>query len=226
MRPQFFLLLAVSSGWLSALADTPLTYLLLGASAILTEELGPLFGGIAASEGELQLERVFWAITIGGWIATSLLYVLGRWKWEVIRRRFPRARATGTLALRVVRRNQLKASFFVRFAFGLRIVLPMASGAARVPLYLYLPVSLLGSAVWSAIFTGLGFAMGGAAVQAVSHLGRAGKIVGALLLAVLIVLFLRWQRTRAERKAARQAQGHRLRRLAMKTPWHNPRIDD
>jgi membrane protein DedA with SNARE-associated domain len=132
------------------------------------------------------------------------LYVLGRWKWEFIRRRFPRVRATGTVALRAVRRNQLKASLLLRFAFGLRIVLPMACGAAKVPLYLYLPLSLIGSALWTAVFTAIGYAAGEAAVRALGHLDRAGEIIGAVLVTVAVLGFVRWQRIRRERKAARR----------------------
>lgn len=173
---------------------------------ILTEELGPIFGGIAAHEGELHLGRVIVAMTVGGWVATGLLYGVGRWKWDVIRRRFPSARSTGTVALRVVRNNPLKASFFVRFAFGLRIILPMACGAAGVPLYIFLPVSLVGSLAWTASFTALGYAAGEAAVQAMGHIGQAGELIGAVLLTVAVLAFVRWQRRRGERKNARAEQ--------------------
>ncbi len=194
----------VAGNWLTALSDGLWTYVLLGASVIVTEELGPIFGGIAAHEGELRLVRVIAAVTLGGWTATSLLFLLGRWKWEAIRRRFPKARSTGTVALRVVRNNPLKASFFVRFAFGLRLVLPMACGAAGVPFLTYLAVSLAGSLVWTALFAGLGYAVGEAAVQAVGHIGRAGELAGALLLTVLILALVHWERRRRERKNARR----------------------
>lgn len=202
-------LLVAEASWLAVMTDAPWTYIVLGASAIITEELSPIFGGIAVHEGELRLMPLIMAITLGGWIATALLYALGRLKWETIRRRFPRTRATGTVALRVVRRNPLTASFFVRFAFGLRIVLPMASGAARVPLYVFLPVSLIGSLAWTAVFTLVGYVAGEAAVQAVGHLGKAGEIVGAVVVTIAVFAFLRWQRRRRERKAERRAMARR-----------------
>lgn len=202
-------LLVSEASWLAMMTDAPWTYIVLGASTIITEELAPIFGGIAVHERELRLIPLIAAITLGGWIATSLLYAVGRLKWETIRRRFPRTRATGTVALRVVRRNPLTASFFVRFAFGLRIVLPMASGAARVPLYVFLPVSLIGSLAWTVVFTLVGYVAGEAAVQAIGHLGRAGEIVGAVLVTIAVFAFLRWQRRRRERKAERRAMARR-----------------
>ncbi len=197
-------MLADVSRWLEMVTDSALTYAVLGASAIVLEELAPIFGGIAAHEGELRIAQVIIAITVGGWVATTLLYVLGRWKWEFIRRRFPRVRATGTVALRVVRRNQVKASLLVRFAFGLRIVLPMACGAARVPLYMYLPLSLIGSVLWTTLFSAIGYAAGEAAVRALGHLDRVGEIVGAIVVTIIVLGFVRWQRARRERKAARR----------------------
>ena len=199
-------LLADLTKWLEAVTDSFWTYVVLGASTIVAEELSAIFGGIAAHEGELQIARVLLAITLGGWVATTLLYMLGRWKWEFLRRRFPRVRATGTVALRVVRRNQLTASLLLRFAFGLRIVLPMACGAAKVPLYLYLPLSLIGSAAWTAVFTAIGYATGEAAVRMLGHLDRAGEIIGAVVVTAAVLGFVRWQRIRRERKAARRTK--------------------
>jgi hypothetical protein len=126
-------LLAGMTQWLEAVTDSFWTYVVLGVSAIVTEELSPIFGGIAAHEGELQMARVILSITLGGWGATSLLYVLGRWKWEFIRRRFPRVRATGTVALRVVRRNQLTASLLVS-VIAVLLAIPMMLQWERPPM--------------------------------------------------------------------------------------------
>ncbi len=198
-----------AAGWadldfLSALSDSFWTYAFLGLSAIVIEELAPIFGGIAAHEGELQLGRVILGITLGGWLCTTLLYVAGRSRWEAIRRRFPRLRAAGTVALRVVGRNPLTASLLVRFAFGLRVVLPIACGAARVPAPLYLLASLLGSLLWTTVFTSIGFAAGEAAVRAVGRLGRVGEVVGALVVTAAVFAFIRWNRQRRAKKDERR----------------------
>ncbi len=190
--------------FIEELQDSVWTYTLLGASAIVIEELSPIFGGIAANEGELRMASVITGVTLGGWICTTLLYIAGRARWDWIRRRFPRFRAAGTVALRVVGRNPLTASFLVRFAFGLRVVLPVACGAARVPAPTYLIASLVGSAAWSALFTFIGYAAGEAAVQVVGKLGRVGEIVGAILVTAAVVLFIRWNGRRRAKKEERR----------------------
>ncbi|MEO7362205.1 MAG: DedA family protein [Gemmatimonadaceae bacterium] len=202
-------------GPLYALSDSFWTYATLGLSSIITEELAPIFGGFAAHEGELRLDRVLIAITLGSWLATTLLYWAGRLKWEFLRRRFPKLRSAGTVALRVVKRNPWRASFLVRFAFGARIFLPMACGAARLRFPLYMVASLLGAIAWSVTFTMVGYAAGEAAMQMMGHLGRAGEIIGALVVTAFILGAVSWQRKRTARKQKKQ---RRAARGGMPTP--------
>jgi len=194
----------VASGFSDGFAQSPWAYWALAASAVLTEELSPILGGIAANEGDLELVRVMVAVTIGAWVVTAGLYLLGRTKWEWIRRKWPRVRGTGTVALRVVGRNPITASLFVRFAFGLRLVLPVACGAARVPLVIFLPATLVGSAIWSVLFSLLGYGAGEAAVRVLGHLGTAGEVIGAVLVTAAVLGFLRWNKRRGERKAQKR----------------------
>jgi membrane protein DedA with SNARE-associated domain len=186
------------------LSDSFWTYALLGATAIVIEELSPIFGGIAANEGDLKVVSVITGVTIGGWVCTTALYIAGRLKWDWIRRRLPRLRAAGTVALRVVGRNPLTASFLVRFLFGLRVVLPLACGAARVPAPTFLIASLAGSLVWSTLFTVIGYAAGEAAVQVVGKLGRVGEIIGAVIVTAAVFVFIRWNNQRRAKKDARK----------------------
>lgn len=207
----------VSSDFFDTIANSPWAYWVLALSVMITEELAPILAGIAANEGDLVLTRAIVAITLGGWVFTGLLYLMGRLKWEWIRRKWPKVRATGTVALRVVARNPLTASLFVRFAFGLRIVLPMACGAAKVPLAVFIPATFVGSAAWSILFTLIGYGAGQAAVRVIGHLGQVGEVVGALLVCGLLLLFLRWNRRRTERKSTkRHAAAKRAREEASK----------
>lgn len=206
---------------LSAVSDSFWTYATLGLSSIITEELAPIFGGIAVHEGELRADRVIIGLTLGGWLATSLLYAAGRAKWDYLRKRFPKVRATGTIALRVVQRNPWRASLLVRFAFGFRLILPMACGAARVRLPVYMVASLLGAAAWSSVFTMVGYAAGEAAMQFVPHIDRVGEIIGAVVVTAVILGFVAWRRKRIARKLRRQ---RRKARGGLPTPISSPSI--
>ncbi len=201
------LLVPSAEGMLEAIAsveDRLSTYLGLGVSTVFMSELAPIFGGIASQEGQLRLTRVILAITLGGWVATSLLYVAGRLKWDWLRRRFPSMRSAGTVTLRIVKRNPARASFLVRFLFGGRFLLPMACGAAQVPLRMYLPISLLGSLAWTVTYALIGVAAGEAAEQMLGRLERVEGVVTAVL-AVVILAAVVWVFRRRARRAARRS---------------------
>lgn len=189
--------------FVASVEDRWSTYLTLAASTPFVSELAPIMGGLAAHEDRLPINRVIVAVTAGGWVATALLYLSGRLKWEWLRRRSRTVRSTGTVALRIVRRNPWRASFLVRFLFGARILLPMACGAARVPLAVYLPMSFLGSLAWSAVFVFVGVAAGEAAEQVLGRIKDIESVlygVGGVLLVVAANWWWRRRRRRAERR--------------------------
>jgi membrane protein DedA with SNARE-associated domain len=197
---------------LAGLEDTLGTYLALAASTLFVSELAPIVGGMAVPEGRLGVARVVAAVTLGGWAGTTLLYVAGRLKWDWVRRRSRSARAAGTLALRLVARYPVRASFLVRFLFGARILLPMACGAARVPLATYLPLSFLGSLAWSAVFTAVGVAAGEAAeamLRNIAQVERTVQVAGGLLL--LAAAWWWWRRRQRRVARRRRAAGQAAR---------------
>ena len=51
-------------------------------------------------------------------------------------------------AFRIVRRHPWRASIAVRWAYGLRLTLPIACGAARLPLWIYLIGSAISCLTW------------------------------------------------------------------------------
>lgn len=187
-------------------ADALWAYLTLGASALFVSELAPILGGVASAEGEMRWPFVLLAITLGGWLGTLALYGLGRWRWEPLRRRFPKVRAAGTIALRTVRANPWRSSFIVRFALGARFLLPIACGAARVSLPVYLLASLLGSFVWTAVFVAIGHAFGATAERVYGHLKQFEIVVAAVLLLVVLVVGLVAQRRIRAARALRKAR--------------------
>ena len=66
-----------------------------------------------------------------------VLYFVGYWKIDWVRARWPDRQRLLDGALAIVARHPWRASLSVRFAYGLRLPLPSACGAARVPMSLY-----------------------------------------------------------------------------------------
>jgi len=177
--------------------ETAGVYLSLAAGPILTEELAPLVAGAAASQGELALWPAVVVMTIGGWAATAVLYALGRWRGRWIRRRFPRAGGIIKRLLRAVRRRPWQSALAVRYAFGARLLLPLACGAAHVRPDVYLAATLVSSASWSTLFALLGYWFGQAALAALDQVRAYDQYAAGVAagLAVLVWLVLRTRRS-------------------------------
>jgi membrane protein DedA with SNARE-associated domain len=175
----------------------------LGATSILFEEANPIWGGIRAKHGRLDLVGVVVAITIGTWIASLALYGLGYWRIEWVRARFPKKKRLLDAALQIVQRNPWRASLAIRFAYWLRLPLPIACGAARVPLTLFLFASGVSCLVWSVAFVALGYWASRPALAVLGYTGRNDVRIGlVLLVAVGVLIYLVRRRRRfAERTA-------------------------
>jgi membrane protein DedA with SNARE-associated domain len=167
-------------------------YTLLGASSIVFEETNPIFGGIAARHGRLSMLGVVVAVALGTWAASMVLYYIGKWRIDWVRARWPEKRKLFDGALKIVERNPWRASLAVRFAYGLRLPVPIACGAAGVPVSLYAIGSGISCWVWSIAFSYLGLAFGGAALKLlqITHRTdvRLGIVAGALFIALLFII--------------------------------------
>jgi membrane protein DedA with SNARE-associated domain len=162
-------------------------YVTLGASGIITEEVAPIVGGFAAHEGHLGFVRVVLACAIGTWGAGVGLYALGRWRSKWVRRRFRRIGRYVTRLLVFVRRSPWRSAFAVRFAFGARIVLPIACGAARLKIPIFLIGSAIASVVWAAAFALVGWLFGETALLILGHIRKYDDIIAALLIVGVVV---------------------------------------
>ena len=152
-----------------------------------------------ARNGHLSLVAVGAWITAGTWAAHLLLYFLGRWRGDWVRQRWPKLRVFILRVFRVVRRHPWRCSLAVRFAYGLRLTLPLACGAARVPLWLFVIGSGISAVVWSYLFTLLGWGFGEAAQRLVGHMRRYETAFAiTIVVAVIVTLYLLRKRHVAE----------------------------
>lgn len=165
-------------------------YFTLGASGIITEEAAPIVGGFAAHEGHLGFFRVVLACALGTWGAAIGLYTLGRWRGRWFRKRFRKAGRYVTRLAVFVRRSPWRTLFAVRFAFGVRIVLPIACGAARMRLPLFLIGTAIAALLWSLIFTLVGWLFGETALLVLGHIRRYEDLIAGLLVATVVLVFV------------------------------------
>ncbi len=171
------------------------------------EEANPILGGIAVRHGRADFAAVIIAVAVGTWAASLALYFVGLWRIDWVLARWPDKRRLLAGALTIVRRNPWRASLAVRFAYGLRLPLPIACGAARLPLSLYLLASGISCWLWAAAFAYLGFAAGGLALKALDFTRRLDVRLGLLALILCAVLFVITRRRRIAERTAKVLTG-------------------
>lgn len=164
-------------------------YLTLGATGIITEEATPLIGGLAAHDHHLHVVAVALWVAGGTWIADIGLYYVGRWRGDWAQRRWTRLSAFIDGALKIVRRHPWRSSLAVRWAYGLRLTLPIACGAARIPMAIYLLGSAVSSLTWAAVFTLLGWAFGRTTLLILGHVRRYENYLAASIVLILALAF-------------------------------------
>jgi membrane-associated protein len=196
---------------LTSLADTlgPWTYALVAGLAFLETgafvgliapgETALVLGGVVAAKGEVDLPVILaltWAAAALGDFASFMLgRRLGR---RFLQTRGPRLGVTAARLERVEAffdRHGAKAILVGRFVGLVRAVAPFLAGASGMRLRAFLPWSLLGTCVWTASFTLIGFAFSNsfsAAAGALTH--------GALALAVLAAAVLALREIRRARR--------------------------
>jgi membrane protein DedA with SNARE-associated domain len=111
-----------------------------------------------------------------------------------LRKRWPRIGRALTRTLLGVRRAPWRSSLAVRYAYGLRLTLPIACGAAHVPIAEYLAGSGISSFTWASLFTVLGWVFGRSSTLVMRHVRRYEDVIGlalAGLAGVLVLLYVR-----------------------------------
>ena len=165
-------------------------YITLGAMGIVWEEASPLLGGLAAHDRNLRLVSVIMAVALGTWLATFLLYLLGRARGHWLRKRWPRFRKLILRSVALVRRHPWRASLMVRFAYGLRLPLPLACGVARVPFLVYCVGTAISSVAWSLAFSVLGWALGRTTQRLIGHVREWEPVIGVAVVLSMVVGFV------------------------------------
>lgn len=164
-------------------------YITLAVTGIITEEATPLIGGLAAHDHRLRLSLVGLWTAGGTWVSAMGLYYVGRWRGDWARQRWPHLRSFMLRAFRIVRRHPWRCSLAVRWAYGLRLTLPIACGAARMPIWIYAIGAAISCLTWAFAFTLLGWAFGRGTLALLGHVRRYENVLVAVILIVLAIVF-------------------------------------
>ncbi|EAA7244148.1 DedA family protein [Salmonella enterica] len=162
-----------------------------------------LLGGVAAHQELLKFPLVVVAVALGGMMGDQLLYLLGRCYGGKILRRFSRYRTKIRHAQKMIQRHPYLFVIGTRFMYGFRVVGPLLIGASRLPPKIFLPLNIIGALVWALLFTTLGY-LGGEVIAPWLHdLDQHLRHGVWLILAVVLVVGVRWWLKRRGKAEAR-----------------------
>ena len=175
------------------------TYALVGALAFLETgafiglvfpgETAVILGGAVAGQGDVEIVIMLGIVWLCAWAGdTTSFYVGTRLGREFVLRHGPRVRITRERFEQVERyfaRHGGKTILVGRFIGLVRALAPFIAGSSGMRYRVFLPYSVLGTGLWAAAFTLLGYAVSQSLDRATELAGR-GTLVFGTVIAVIV----------------------------------------
>ncbi len=145
-----------------------------------------VIAGLLAFKDHLFLPFVLGAAFLGSVVGDTTWFLVGRYRGAYMMRRWRLFRKLST-PVEIVGKRPATMSFFLRFMYGLRHVVPFSLGMTKFPLRKFVFFNSLGAVLWVAVFGSLGFLFGD--IIEVTF-GRIKKYELSLIVAVILVFVL------------------------------------
>jgi membrane protein DedA with SNARE-associated domain/membrane-associated phospholipid phosphatase len=207
-----------------------LTYLVVGASAfletgafvglILPGETVIILGGAVAGQGATSIYVTVWVVWVCAWAGDTASFFIGRRLGrDFLLRHGPKFRITHERFERVesyFKRHGGKTILIGRFIGLVRAIAPFTAGSSGMRYRDFVPFSILGTGLWAAAFSLVGY-FASQSLDTVTKLAGRGTLVFAVVVGVIVgivagVRFLREAENR-ERLAAAMERNAALRPL-------------
>lgn len=154
-------------------------------------EMALILAGYAVQHGYLPLLPTLLLGTVGGFCSDGIYYWLGRIYGPRLLRSRPGLRPLRARAILLLRRRGHMMALAVRFAVGIRIVLPTVMGAARMRPRVFHSYNAVGAFFFAVVYLALGYVFG-RAIQRV--IAAAGISEVHFVVAVVVIGTLAWIR--------------------------------
>jgi len=159
---------------------------------------GPLFllaAGALAATGKLDLAAALGLAVVACVLADWLWYEAGRLRGEkvlhLIHRFAPDPDAADRRAKRTFAKYGPPILVLDKFVPGLDAVAPPLAGTSGTSRFRFLALETTGAALYSCVYTGLGYVFSHELDRMATYAGRAGTLLGGLALSVLAIYCIR-----------------------------------
>ncbi len=173
---------------------------------VLPGETAAILGGVAANRGHVAVGTVLIVVVAAAIVGDTVGYEVGRHVGPRVLslRVFDKRRARLEDAQKFLARRGGSAVFLGRWIVFFRAVMPLLAGTARMPYLRFLAFNAAGGLAWGSVAVLVGYFAGASYLQVAHKLGSGAAVV-ALILLLVVLLFWRVRRHRAQRQAERPA---------------------
>ena len=157
--------------------------------AWLQGEAAVVVGGALAARGYWPWWAVWLIAALPATVGHQIYFALGRRYGEPLLGRLPaRWRPAIERARTLVRTHDSRIMLLMRFAYGIRLPLPILCGVARIEPARFLLYNVGTALGWALLFTWIGYGYGAAANAVLGRVARGGTwiLAGAVVLGLLV----------------------------------------
>jgi membrane protein DedA with SNARE-associated domain len=156
--------------------------------ALLEGETLILISGFLVHEGYLLLRYVLVFGFIGAVLGDGIWFLLGKYWGDKILSAWPWFKEVTHKPIGYMTKKPALVSFWVRFIYGFRHVIPFSLGMTRYPFHKFLFWNSLGALFWVFIFAGGGYIFGNILETFLGRL-KHYQLVTVIIVILIIVLF-------------------------------------
>lgn len=158
--------------------------------AVLEGETLIMISGFLVHEKYLLFKYVLLFGFLGAVVGDVTWFLLGKYKGDVLLSKWPWLKRVSQKPVGYINRKPALVSFWVRFIYGFRHIIPFTLGMSKYPLRSFLFWNSLGALFWVTIFTLGGFLLGNILESFLGHLKRYQLVTVLLVIIVFVIINL------------------------------------
>lgn len=116
-----------------------------------------LVSGVLAHEGYLSFSKMIGVAFLGAVVGDWGWFYLGRGYGVSLLNRFAFIKKMMSKPTDIIHKNPIKLSFFMRFMYGFRHVIPFSLGMSKLPARIFFFWNALGAGLWAVVFGSAGY---------------------------------------------------------------------
>ncbi len=165
-------------------------YPALALGAIVEGEVALVIAGFTAYLGYLNLPTAIVVSFIGSLLADQTYFYIGRRKGRQWMEKNPNFKKRASWVIGLFEKYDTWVLFLFRFASGFRAIIPITLGTSRVSAKKFAIFNIIGAAIWSTVFTLIGYFSGSAFSAILEDIRKYELVVVLAFVGLAVVLWV------------------------------------